>query len=451
MIRYKCGKCGAMLESPNSMKGHRETCPSCGQACIVPEEIGAAVAKPAIHGEPTEQSPPLPPKPTSLCIAAGNQANQSRVVAIVAMILGIAAVFVPFLGVLAGIVAIILGIRVLKRKERGRRLAMAGLATGSVGILVQVVGIALGIVLHVGLNGSSSASDWDKPRRVRIMDRGGQVQTTFLVGLKDAWYTDYGRPGKQDGKKTFFVVYYYKNLGPRECNFSLAPSHSLFNGDKKVEIRTNKGRIFSGDEFRVGSLGTMFDFQAAKHDVGGWWPRTTSTVGETGESAVFFRVPRDETPIELMISGTVDLDTKLPRHRFEFRRHTKAFGFLPPKPEKVVPGLIDALQDKDTGIRTASLDTLGVIGPAAKDAVPAIVRVLLNDKWMDVRTEAAKALGKIGPAAREAIAALKQPLRVSRPRYGGAYVNDLRAACNNALAKIEKRPAISPPGKIPKE
>jgi len=195
-----------MLESPNSMTGQRETCPSCGQACIVPEEIGATVAKPAIHGQPTQQSPP--PKPTSLCIAASNQANQSQAVAIVAMILGIAAVFVPFLGVLAGLVAIILGMRVLKRKERGRRLAIAGLATGSVGILVQVVGIVLGIVFHAGFGGSTSASDWNKPRRVRIMDRRGQVQTTFLVGLKDAWYTDYGRSGTQDGKKAFFVVYY---------------------------------------------------------------------------------------------------------------------------------------------------------------------------------------------------------------------------------------------------
>lgn len=415
----------------------------------MPKEIGATVAEPAIHGQPTQQSPPPTSKPTGLCIAASNQANQSQVVAIVAMILGIAAIFVPFLGVLAGLVAIILGMRVLKRKDRGRRLAIAGLATGSVGILVQVVGIVLGIVLHAGLGGSTSAANWDKPRRVRIMDRRGQVQTTFLVGLKDAWYTDYGRSGKQDGKKTFFVVYYYKNLGPRESRFSLAPGYSSLNDDK-VEIRTDKGRIYSGHEFRVNSLGMAFGFQARKRDVAGWWPRTASKVDETGESAICFDIPKDETPIELVTSGRLHLDTKLPRHRFEFRRHTKAFGFLSPKPEKAVPGLTDALQDEDNYIRTAALDTLGVIGPAAKDAVPAIVRVLLNDKWMDVRTRAAKALGKIGPAAREAIPALKQPLRVSRPRYGGAYVYALRAACKEALAKIEKRGAVSPPGETPK-
>src|SRR3954465_7879732 len=45
---------------------------------------------------------------------------------------------------------------------------------------------------------------------------------------------------------------------------------------------------------------------------------------------------------------------------------------------------------------------LGKIGPAARDAVPELAR-LLNDPDKGVRAAAASALGRIGPAARDAV------------------------------------------------
>lgn len=36
MIKYKCVKCGQLLESPSSMARLQDTCPVCGNACIVP-------------------------------------------------------------------------------------------------------------------------------------------------------------------------------------------------------------------------------------------------------------------------------------------------------------------------------------------------------------------------------------------------------------------------------
>lgn len=36
MIRYKCPKCRATLESPRSMAGQPDRCPMCGQVCLVP-------------------------------------------------------------------------------------------------------------------------------------------------------------------------------------------------------------------------------------------------------------------------------------------------------------------------------------------------------------------------------------------------------------------------------
>ena len=36
MISYKCVKCGEPLEAPDSLSGQPETCPKCGNVCVVP-------------------------------------------------------------------------------------------------------------------------------------------------------------------------------------------------------------------------------------------------------------------------------------------------------------------------------------------------------------------------------------------------------------------------------
>ena len=44
MIRYKCSLCGEAMTSPDSMAGHRENCPGCGNAQRVPGTDGSALA-----------------------------------------------------------------------------------------------------------------------------------------------------------------------------------------------------------------------------------------------------------------------------------------------------------------------------------------------------------------------------------------------------------------------
>lgn len=68
-----------------------------------------------------------------------------------------------------------------------------------------------------------------------------------------------------------------------------------------------------------------------------------------------------------------------------------------------VPTLREALDD--SGRRVIAIDVLGSLGPAAKDAVPALVR-LLEDPDATIRGDAAFALGGIGPDAAEAVPAL---------------------------------------------
>lgn len=74
---------------------------------------------------------------------------------------------------------------------------------------------------------------------------------------------------------------------------------------------------------------------------------------------------------------------------------------------EAVPELIKALPRKEV------FDVLGDLGPDAKDAVPAVVKVLRSPprEYHDARDNAVACLAKIGPAAKEAIPALTELLQ----------------------------------------
>jgi len=75
-----------------------------------------------------------------------------------------------------------------------------------------------------------------------------------------------------------------------------------------------------------------------------------------------------------------------------------------------VTALVRALKDKDENLRQQAATVLGKIGAEAKAAVPALVEVL-KDKDKNVRQQAAIALGKIGLGAKAAVPALVEALK----------------------------------------
>jgi HEAT repeat protein len=79
---------------------------------------------------------------------------------------------------------------------------------------------------------------------------------------------------------------------------------------------------------------------------------------------------------------------------------TAALGALASLGAPMVPRLVDALQYEKLRPRVAYM--LGQIGPAAKDAVPALVG-LLHSSHRRTREEALMALAKIGPGAKAAV------------------------------------------------
>lgn len=65
---------------------------------------------------------------------------------------------------------------------------------------------------------------------------------------------------------------------------------------------------------------------------------------------------------------------------------------------KVVPALIEALNDKGNDIRLSAAIGLGYFGEQAKDAIPALQQAAQHDSDARVRKQAGIALSRIDPA-----------------------------------------------------
>jgi HEAT repeat protein/lysophospholipase L1-like esterase len=118
----------------------------------------------------------------------------------------------------------------------------------------------------------------------------------------------------------------------------------------------------------------------------------------------------------------------------EVRREAlAALRTLGPAAESV-PALLRALHDP--ALRWRVPDVLGELGPAAREAVPALTEALA-DANAAVRWRAAKALGRIGPAARKAAPLLAT---LTRDPQG-----NVRAAAVTALVRVEPDLGLSLP------
>jgi HEAT repeat protein len=103
----------------------------------------------------------------------------------------------------------------------------------------------------------------------------------------------------------------------------------------------------------------------------------------------------------------------------------EALGVIGPAAKAAVPALIDALAVKN--LASSAAQALGRIGPAAKAAIPALIDALAVK---NVGSSAAWALGQIGPAAKAAVPALVTALAVQHLTFSAA----------EALGRINRDP-----------
>ena len=121
MIEYQCPKCGEPMESPSSLADSRERCPKCGGWVRVPLASSTSSA---------------PVRPKSALATAS-------------LICGVCALAWPTSAlVLAGIVAIVLGIVALRKTKRAPS-AYGGAGRARGGIFCGAIGLVLGTVISI--------------------------------------------------------------------------------------------------------------------------------------------------------------------------------------------------------------------------------------------------------------------------------------------------------------
>lgn len=112
----------------------------------------------------------------------------------------------------------------------------------------------------------------------------------------------------------------------------------------------------------------------------------------------------------------------------------KVLGQMGPAAGPAVPALIKALQHKELQVRRAAAGALGNIGPDP-DAIRALVACLKDPKAL-ARTQAAESLGWIGPPAKEAVSPLKKMLEDKEPVMRLAAAEALYRITNTAEPQL---------------
>ncbi len=107
-----------------------------------------------------------------------------------------------------------------------------------------------------------------------------------------------------------------------------------------------------------------------------------------------------------------------------------ALGKLGADAARAVPLLVEILADSQvfSSNKWDVIESLGAMGPAAKDSVPQLIKVF-DDEDTDLHERAAVALGRIGPAAKAAVPRLLE-LSTSDPD------EDIREAARAAVQRI---------------
>jgi len=121
----------------------------------------------------------------------------------------------------------------------------------------------------------------------------------------------------------------------------------------------------------------------------------------------------------------------------DFQTRSEAAGEMARIGPASIPYALSVLKDGDDGAREQAATVFILMKEGAAPSVPDLVRCLREDKSARVRTSIARSLGLIGPAAGSAIPALEEAATNANP--------DVAKAAKSALDHIQQLPAKQAP------
>lgn len=194
-----------------------------------------------------------------------------------------------------------------------------------------------------------------------------------------------------------------RKIGPPALPFLVAALKDRNRNVRLFAVDTLGKDLLAPRGFGPGSIPALT--QAAKDDD----PKIRLAV-----LARFGEHPRGDIPSSVFIEAAKDKDAGVRQEAISYLGRLIDRGFIPIR--GVLPVLIEATKDQEARVRTS--------------AVGILARVSLRDLELDDCIRVVRALGDIGPAAREAVPALRAASRDEDPA--------LRAAALEALKKIDK-------------
>ena len=296
----------------------------------------------------------------------------------------------------------------------GAAEALASMRRAAIPALMRLVKdtdpqVRRGAVFALGNMGPETKTSIDALAEL-LKDENGDVRAEAARGLGQVIKTESGFPLPAPAETQAALVAQDLGRVDPEAKAAIPALTALFH-DKEGEVR--RAAILA-----VGGMGpeAKADVPAliallADKDAGVRWAAATvlQAIGPPAEAAIpaltkLLKDPESAGP-HFNVMGTGGTNGEGGPVRLSA---AIALGVFGPKAKTAVPALTELLNDKYMWVPVVAAETLGKIGPEAKTAVPALIE-LLKRKATDsnVRYEAIRALGAIGDA-KEAIPALTE-------------------------------------------
>lgn len=215
------------------------------------------------------------------------------------------------------------------------------------------------------------------------------------------------------------MIFYY----PQATTEEMGPS-AILPGTQYYEKRTHDDSEV--EEHVLGEAGT---FALIHYDI---WHKGTSNVSNRNRAMMKFQFVRLDAPdgptwnnqrrewIPLNGDGPPNRHEVIWRHQWQWSLGSQ-LGSNPAVDSGSVSHLVEALQSEQIADRVVAADTLGLMGPAAQEAIPALVAAL-EDSTESVAVTAAYALSAMQDAARPALLdALRTTSKAATRNAGYAF------------------------------
>ena len=152
MIHFRC-PCGKALHAREEYVGQTTRCPQCGTDLAIPSESGVqAAAPPPPRDWPDERPRPGPGRRYDRAWADRQRPPATSGMAVASMVLGLASLACSLFTAIPALILGALGIRAINRSEgrlQGKGLAVTGLVTGALGLLLTLPLVFLAVIPFV--------------------------------------------------------------------------------------------------------------------------------------------------------------------------------------------------------------------------------------------------------------------------------------------------------------